>query len=31
MNSKNEDLIQGIGFGGELSKDFRIFIDSNLK
>ncbi|CAD8105649.1 unnamed protein product [Paramecium primaurelia] len=31
LNSKNEELAKGIGFGGELAKEFRIFINSDLQ
>ncbi|CAD8121657.1 unnamed protein product [Paramecium sonneborni] len=31
LNSKNEELVKGIGFGGELAKDFRIFLHSDLQ
>lgn len=31
LNSKNKELRLGLGFGGELAKDFRLFISSDLK
>ncbi|CAD8111971.1 unnamed protein product [Paramecium sonneborni] len=30
LNSKNSELKQGIGFGGELAKEFRIFLNQDL-
>jgi hypothetical protein len=31
LNSKNLELKLGLGFGGELAKDFRLFISSDLQ
>lgn len=31
LNSKNEDLKLGLGFGGEFGKDFRIWVNKDLE
>lgn len=30
LNSKNDDLVKGVGFGGELGNNFRLFINEDL-